>query len=187
IPHLNSRRSELVLALEGLLELEWELERAGPVELDDVAQAIAALEPHRKREANRIQRRKRRPLTYTTADGSRILVGRSPVENAELTFKTARPDDLWFHTQQIPGAHVILQRDDKSAAPMGDILTAAALAALFSKAKTSPKVTVDYTLRKHVRKQPAAPPGLVFYTEPKSVYVAPGAPTTSDAPHRPPN
>ncbi|MDQ2681483.1 MAG: NFACT family protein, partial [Candidatus Eremiobacteraeota bacterium] len=49
IPHLNSRRSELVLALEGLLELEWELERAGPVELDDVAQAIAVLEPHRKR------------------------------------------------------------------------------------------------------------------------------------------
>ncbi|MBV9269915.1 MAG: hypothetical protein JO165_02395, partial [Candidatus Eremiobacteraeota bacterium] len=72
-----------------------------------------------------------------------------------------------------PGAHVILQRDDKSAPGNDDIETAAALAAFHSKAKTSPKVTVDYTFRKHVRKRPSAAPGLVFYTNPKSITVAP--------------
>lgn len=187
VPHLKARRAELVQCLDGVVELGWEVERAGIAELEDVEDAVAALEPRRRQPAKRIARRKRKPLLYTTSGGSRILVGRSPAENAELTFKIARPDDLWFHTQQIPGAHVILQRDDKTPAPLEDVLAAAGLAAFYSKAKASPKVTVDYTLRKYVRKQPAAPPGLVFYTNPNSVHVAPSAPVTSDAPQMPPN
>ncbi|MEO6912558.1 MAG: NFACT RNA binding domain-containing protein [Candidatus Baltobacteraceae bacterium] len=182
VPHLQARHAELTLSLAGVVELAWEVERAGIAELEDVADAVAGLEPRRSQPPKRIARRKRKPLTYCTPGGSRILVGRSPAENGELTFKVARPDDLWFHTQQIPGAHVILQRDDKRPAPLEDILMAAGLAAFYSKAKASPKVTVDYTLRKHVRKQPSAPPGLVFYTNPNSVHVAPSAPTTSDVP-----
>ena len=103
-------------------------------------------------------------------------MGRTPIENAELTFRLARPDDLWFHVQNQPGAHVILQRHGREQAPQEDVITAASLAALHSKAKNSPKVTVDYTQRKHVRKRPGAAPGLVFYTHPKSVYVAPASP-----------
>ncbi len=175
IEHLERRREDLSAALEDIADLRWELERAGDAELDDVEQAVAALEPRQNAPA-RAAARKRKPLQFRTESGSRIYVGRTPLENADLTFRLARPDDLWFHVQNQPGAHVILQRDDKTLAPPDDILAAASLAALHSKAKNSPKVTVDYTQRKFVRKRPSAAPGLVFYTHPKSVLVAPSEP-----------
>ncbi len=174
--HLARRRSELAGSLEDLAQLQWDLERAGDDELDDVAQAIEALE-RRPAENRRATARKRKPLQYALPSGSRIFVGRTPLENAELTFRTARPGDLWFHVQNQPGAHVILQRDDRAEPPESDVLAAASLAALHSKAKNSPKVTVDYTQRKYVRKRPSAAPGLVFYTNPKSLYVSPAEPT----------
>jgi predicted ribosome quality control (RQC) complex YloA/Tae2 family protein len=146
--------------------------------LDDVAEAVAALEPQTRSAPKRAAGRKRKPLQYDTPSGSRIYVGRTPIENAELTFHLARPDDLWFHVQNQPGAHVILQRSDRSSPPNEDVVAAASLAALHSKAKNSPKVTVDYTQRKYVRKRPGAAPGLVFYTHPKSLYVSPGSPET---------
>jgi predicted ribosome quality control (RQC) complex YloA/Tae2 family protein len=175
VEHLERRRIEVAATLEDVAELRWELERADDGELDDVGEAVAALEPA-QRERRRTPPRKRKPLQYLTSAGSRIFVGRTPIENADLTFRVARPDDLWFHVQNQPGAHVILQRDDREAPPEEDVLTAAALAALHSKAKSSPKVTVDYTQRKHVRKRPSAAPGLVFYTHPRSVHVEPREP-----------
>lgn len=177
--HLQRRKSELSEALDDLSHLRWEVERAGDAELDDVAQAVEALEPkQRASAARRAPARRRKPLQFETSNGSRIYVGRTPIENAEVTFRIGRPDDLWFHVQNQPGAHVILQRHDRAQPPHDDILAAASLAALHSKAKSSPKVTVDYTQRKYVRKRPGAAPGLVFYTHPKSVYVEP----RSDAP-----
>jgi predicted ribosome quality control (RQC) complex YloA/Tae2 family protein len=175
VEHLERRQSEIETALTDVDDLRWELDRAGDAELDDVAQAVAALEPRKTPRARTVSRR-RKPLLYQTPRGSRIYVGRTPLENADLTFRLARPDDLWFHVQNQPGAHVILQRDDKAEPPKEDIMSAASLAALHSKARNSPKVTVDYTRRKHVRKRPSTAPGLVFYTHPKSVYVAPAEP-----------
>ncbi len=174
VEHLERRAAELQSALDEAAQLRWELERAADTELDDVAQAVSGNETPQRAAAK--PSRKRKPLQYLTAQGSRIFVGRTPIENAELTFRVARPDDLWFHVQNQPGAHVILQRDDREEPPPEDVLTAASLAALHSKAKQSPKVTVDYTQRKHVRKRPSAAPGLVFYTHPSSVHVAPGEP-----------
>jgi len=174
---LERRLASLRQKREDLEQLVWELERAADGDLNDVARAIQHSTGRRSPQAPVPLRRRKRPrLAFETPGGSRIFVGRSPVENAELTFEVARPNDLWFHAQRVPGAHVILQRDDKAPPPVGDIELAAGLAAHFSKAQLSPKVTVDYTLRKHVRKRPAASPGLVFYTNPKSVLVAPQAP-----------
>ncbi|HLI96688.1 MAG TPA: NFACT RNA binding domain-containing protein [Candidatus Baltobacteraceae bacterium] len=174
VSHLKRRQAELIEALEDLAQVQWEVERAGEGELDDAAEAVQALEPvHRSAPAKRTASRRRKPLQYETSSGSRIYVGRTPLENAELTFHVARPGDLWFHVQNQPGAHVILQRHDREEPPDEDVLAAASLAALHSKAKNSPKVTVDYTQRKYVRKRPGAAPGLVFYTHPKSVHVEP--------------
>ena len=180
VEHLERRAAELEGALEETAHLRWELERASDAELDDVAQAVAGNDAPQRAGAKPAAR-KRKPLQYVTAHGSRIFVGRTPIENAELTFRVARPDDLWFHVQNQPGAHVILQRDDREAPPQDDVLAAASLAALHSKAKLSPKVTVDYTLRKHVRKRPSAAPGLVFYTHPSSVHVAPAEPAWNES------
>ena len=83
----------------------------------------------------RARKRKRPMLELRTPRGSRIVVGRSPVENAELTFHVARPSDLWFHAQGVPGAHVILSRDDRGRVPEEDLHAAASLAAFYSKAR----------------------------------------------------
>lgn len=173
IPHLEEREATLRELERAIEELRWETERAEDHDLDDVAAAVSHLEPRHQRSVVHTRRRKRAPLEFRTDSGSRILVGRSPSENADLTFRVARPNDLWFHAQNIPGAHVILQRDDRTEPPEEDIARAAALAASFSKAKASGKVPIDYTQRKFVRAQKNAPPGLVWYTNPRTILAEP--------------
>jgi len=176
IPHLDERERILRGLAHAIDTLRWEAERAADEDIDDVRRAVTDLttRPRTDRpESREPRRRKRAPLEHRTADGARILVGRSPSENADLTFRIARPHDLWFHAKDIPGAHVILQRDDRTPASDDDIEIAASFAAHYSKARTSAKVAVDYTQRKHVRKQKNAPPGLVWYTDFKTILAAP--------------
>ena len=176
LPHYDQRERAIRGAFEAIETLAWEAGRTGSEDLDDVASAVAELEPPRATGGRMPARRRRRaPLEVRTPSGSRIVVGRSPLENADLTFRIARPNDLWFHAQGTPGAHVILSRSDRSNAPDEDLQTAAALAAYYSKAKNSLAVPVDYTLRKHVRKQRAAAPGLVWYTQAKTILAHPQA------------
>ena len=104
---------------------------------------------------------------------ARAFVGRSPTGNAELPFRVARPDDLWFHARNIPGAHVVLRLDAPREASEAELQAAAALAAFHSKARAADKVEVDYTRRKYVRKQAGGAPGLVWYTNARTVLVAP--------------
>jgi predicted ribosome quality control (RQC) complex YloA/Tae2 family protein len=174
LPHIDLRERGLRSALEAVDTLRWETERTNDEDLAAVESAVAELGPKRGRPApTRAPARKRTLLEFRTQRGSRIVVGRSPTENAELTFRLARPHDLWFHAQRIPGAHVILARDDRGEAPAEDLELAASLAAFHSRGKTSASVPVDYTQRKHVRKQRAAPPGLVWYTNAKTIVVEP--------------
>ncbi len=112
------------------------------------------------------------PTTYTTTDGFRVLVGRNNVDNDVLTFKTASPKDIWFHTKDIPGSHVILFLDGKVPSDQA-ILEAASLAALHSKAKESENVPVDFTKVRYVKKPNGAKPGMVIFTGNKTVYVNP--------------
>jgi predicted ribosome quality control (RQC) complex YloA/Tae2 family protein len=174
LPHIADRERAVGTALQIVDTLRWEAERAGSEDLQDVETAIDEMQ-RRRRIAPRpaARTRKRRRLELRTSRGSRIIVGRSPVENAELTFHLARPDDLWFHAQGVPGAHVILSRDDRGRVPDEDLQAAASLAAFYSKAQTAASAAVDYTLRKHVRKQRAAPPGLVWYTHAKTIVTQP--------------
>ena len=179
LPHVAAREASVRSDLDAVLELQWEVERIDDADVVDVAEAVRALEPRKAQShAKALKRKKRAPLEYRTPSGSRILVGRTPFENADLTFRVARPHDLWFHAQGQPGAHVILQRDDRFAPPDEDLTAAASLAALHSKGKTSAKVAVDFAQRKYVRKRPNAAPGLVFYTDFKTIDAAPA---TEDA------
>jgi hypothetical protein len=184
LPHLQRRERELRAQLAAAEDLTWEAERVAPEDLDELEATVATLGGRRAPAAkpSPVRRQRRALFEVRTASGSRIVVGRSPAENAHVTFALARPDDLWFHAQGIPGAHVILSRDDRSEPPPEDIATAAALAAQHSKGKSSAKVPVDYTQRKHVRKQRNAPPGLVWYTNPKTVIAIPdGVPPKDEA------
>jgi predicted ribosome quality control (RQC) complex YloA/Tae2 family protein len=112
------------------------------------------------------------PYQYTTSDGFRVLVGRNNKENDILTFKTASGKDIWFHTKDIPGSHVILFTDGKSITETA-IFEAAALAAYHSKGRESENVPVDYTQVRHVKKPNGAKPGMVIFVDNKTVYVNP--------------
>ncbi|HZY96666.1 MAG TPA: NFACT RNA binding domain-containing protein [Candidatus Cybelea sp.] len=187
LPHITTRERAIRSALEAIETLGWEAERTADEDLNEVERAVADFGPRRGAAAPRLPVRKRRraALELRTRHGSRIVVGRSPLENADLTFRIARPNDLWFHAQGIPGAHVVLARDDRTVAPDEDVQLAASLAAFYSRARSAAAVPVDYTLRKHVRKQRAAPPGLVWYTNARTVVVVPKeAPPSGMPPER---
>jgi predicted ribosome quality control (RQC) complex YloA/Tae2 family protein len=115
------------------------------------------------------------PRSYTSADGFIILVGRNNKQNDRLSLKMAASDDMWLHTQKIPGSHVIIVCEGKEA-PDTTIMEAASYAAWFSQARESSKVAVDYTCAAQVKKPAGAKPGMVIYFQQQTVYVAPRQP-----------
>ena len=113
------------------------------------------------------------PMEFTTPDGFRVLVGKNNKQNDMLTLKMAKNSDLWFHTKDIHGSHVILCYEYGREFSDETILFAARLAAKYSKASGSSQVPVDYTQVKFVKKPSGAAPGKVIYTEQSTVYVTP--------------
>ncbi|MPM75770.1 putative protein YloA [bioreactor metagenome] len=115
------------------------------------------------------------PVKVKTPDGTIILVGKNNQQNDYVTFKQAGPDDLWLHTKNIPGSHVIMQLSQQQPSE-SDLLIAAQLAAYFSKAQNSSNVPVDYARRRFVKKPAGAKPGFVIYTNQKTIIVTPNEP-----------
>ena len=89
---------------------------------------------------------------YLSADGFEILVGRTANDNDQLTFKIAKPNDLWLHAADYGGSHVVVRNSTRKEIPHRTLIEAAQLAAHFSQAKKSPKADVHYTERKFVSK-----------------------------------
>lgn len=113
-----------------------------------------------------------KPHEYISSTGWKILIGRNNKQNDLLTMKMASPRDLWFHTQKIPGSHVVVRTQGKEVDEK-TILEAASLAAFYSKARNSSKVPVDYTEKRYVRKPAGAKPGFVLYENFKTLIVDP--------------
>lgn len=112
------------------------------------------------------------PFKFTSPDGTEILIGKNNTQNDRLTFKLAAPDDLWLHTKDITGSHVIVR---SSRVSDETLQLAAELAAHFSKARGSSKVPVDYVACKFVKKPSGAKPGFVVFTNQRTLYVTPSA------------
>ena len=111
-----------------------------------------------------------KPLHFLSSTGVDIFVGKNNLQNDYLSLKFAKKNDIWFHTKNIPGSHVILRGsfvDDES------LEEAAIIAAHYSKAKNTSKVPVDYTEVKNLRKPNGAKPGMVIYYTNKTIYVEP--------------
>lgn len=119
------------------------------------------------------------PHRYKSPSGFDILVGRNNKENDLLTLKTASKSDIWLHTKDIPGSHVILKTDGENATA-DDIYCAAAIAAWHSKAKSSANVAVDYVPVRYVKKPSGAKPGMVIFTNNHTVYIDPALPKKTD-------
>lgn len=113
-----------------------------------------------------------KPMHYKSSEGIDIYVGKNNIQNDYLTLKFADKTDTWLHTKDIPGSHVIIKGREISPVTLNE---AAILAAFYSKARTSSKVPVDYTLVKNVKKPNGAKPGMVIYTTNNTIYVTPTA------------
>ncbi|MBW3569645.1 MAG: DUF814 domain-containing protein [Gemmatimonadetes bacterium] len=154
------RWSGAVAALEGGETPEWvpgALRRGGAKERKPAPEAGERL-PYR---------------LYRTSGGLEVRVGRSSRDNDRLTFGHAAHADVWLHARSVPGSHVVLRWTEEGAPPARDLEEAAVLAALYSKARTSGTVAVDWTRRKYVRKPRGAPPGRVTLMHGRTLFVAP--------------
>lgn len=112
------------------------------------------------------------PLIYNI-DGFKVLVGKNNRQNDYITTKLARNSDIWFHTKDIHGSHVILQTDCTKKITDSILEKCASIAAFHSKAKLSNNVPVDYCFVKYVKKPSKSNPGMVIYTHNKTLYIDP--------------
>src|SRR5207302_8824032 len=106
-------------------------------------------------------------------DSWEALVGTSAAGNAAVTFDLARADDLWLHARGVPGAHVIVRSAGSAVPPTDVIERGAQLAAAHSAARQANTVEVDVTPRRYVKKIPGGPPGLVRYSNERTLRVTP--------------
>ena len=130
-----------------------------------------------------IIKKSKKPLSYKlgksnyihlTIDEGEIFIGRNNQQNEYLTHRFAKPTDIWFHTQDIQGSHLILRLN---AEPDDMILSKVAqYAAYFSKARETSKVPVDYTYIKNIKKPPGSPLGFVIFNTHQTMIVEPKKP-----------
>ena len=154
---------EAATSVEELEAIRDELEQTGYVR-------------RRQKAAQRKKKSKPMPARYILADGTTAYIGHNNIENDYLTMKFAAKTDVWMHTKDIPGSHLILKLDDGRNVddlPAELIYEAAAIAAYHSKAKESDNVPVDYVPIRYVKKPNGAKPGMVIFTHNQTVYVKP--------------
>ena len=162
------QRDYLAAVLDEIARAETERD------LNDIRRELAETGFVKKQRGGKSERVKpQTPLRFVSADGYEILVGRSNIQNDELTFKTARRTDLWLHVQKLHGSHVIL-RTDGLEPPVRTVEEAASLAAYYSQGRDAGKVLVDITQVRNVRKPSGALPGAVIYTDFRTLQAEPG-------------
>ena len=130
-----------------------------------------------------IIKKSKKPLSYKlgksnyihlTIDEGEMFIGRNNQQNEYLTHRFAKPTDIWFHTQDIQGSHLILRLNVE---PDDMILSKVAqYAAYFSKARETSKVPVDYTYIKNIKKPPGSPLGFVIFNTHQTMIVEPKKP-----------
>ena len=151
--------------LKSLQEVQQELAQQGYLKSDRI------LKPQNK------SKQKAEPILnchrFKSPSGFEIWVGRNNYQNDQLTFKFASDYDLWLHSQEIPGSHVLLRLEPGTVAETQDLQAAANLAAYYSQARLSDRVPVVFTKPKHVFKPKGAKPGMVIYRHEEVVWGQP--------------
>ena len=143
----------------------------GEQELEEIRSELAITGYYREKSRKKTKKHELKPHTYISSSGLKIFAGKNNIQNDKLTFKTAFKTDIWLHAQKIHGAHVIVSLEGK----MIDDTTlneAATVAAYHSAARYDSKVPVDYTQVKFVKKQSGQRPGMVLYTDFKTIQAA---------------
>lgn len=168
--HLIAENREELIYLESVFDA---LSRAdSPALLDDIRAELTALGYLRKPANIKSKKAATKPLTLISPAGFTVSVGRNNTQNDNITTRLSDKCDLWFHTKNIPGSHVVIHTLGNPV-PDEDILFAATVAAKHSKAASSGKVPVDYTEIKNVKKPAGSKPGMVIYKHNFTIFVNP--------------
>jgi len=168
--------SEVLLELNYLENIFTSLEHLESYQSLDDLQTLAEIEQELIRQkyliTNRppISKEESKPHRYLSPSGFDTIVGRNNSQNDQITFRLAGDYDLWFHSQQIPGSHVLLRLQPGSIAEEVDLQFAADLAAYFSQARGSEQVPIVYTPPKNVHKPKGSKPGMVVYKQEKVIW-----------------
>ena len=130
---------------------------------DELVQQRYLEDPYQRQGKQRNRDRLPNFYKFQTPSGIEVWVGRNNNQNEALSFRAANDYDLWLHTQEIPGSHVLLRLEPGTEASDDELAFAANMAAWFSRARQSEQVPVVYTKPKHVYKPKGARPGMVIY------------------------
>ena len=180
--YVQTQKLELEKEINYLESIVYEIQSAENIQdIDSVYEEIQdSLITNKKKtvRGNKKQSKKQQkihnnsqPIQYMV-DNFKILVGKNNKQNDYLTFKVAQKEDIWFHVKDMQGSHVILMKNGH--VPSQEIINqCASIAAYHSKASQSSNVAVDYTITKYVKKPNGAKPGMVIYTNQKTVNVQP--------------
>lgn len=177
--HLQTRMAENEQEIDYLESVLLTIQQAeSPAEINEIVEELekgAYLKSHGAKDRKKPERSQ--PRRFISSDGLEIMVGRNNRQNDWLSLKESERHDLWLHTKDIPGSHVIIRlpRTYKSIFDIPDksLEEAASLAAYYSKGRESDKVQVDYTFRTNVKKPSAARPGMVIYDNYWTIMVNP--------------
>ena len=144
-----------------------------PDEIDEIYEELEK-EGYLKKKKKNNKKKKDSDENYIavkTEDGFDIYIGKNNRQNDYLTHKKAKKNDLWFHVKDAPGSHVILKNNNRDFTN-NSLLTAAKLAAKYSSLSKSQNIPVDYTFKMYVKRHPAKKPGLVTYTNYKTINIS---------------
>ena len=171
VKYLTELIEETKATILYLESVETVLNQAGLEEIAEIREELIQTGFIRRRQREKIQKRKK-PEQYLASDGKTIIfVGRNNLQNEELTFKMARKEELWFHAKDIPGSHVVISGNLN---PTDEVKTdAAELAAYYSKGRLSNLVQVAMIEVKKLNKPTGGKPGFVTYTGQKTLRVTP--------------
>ena len=141
-------------------------------ELTEIRTELSELGFVKAQSKSKIKQKPLSPMEFKSSSGFKILVGRNNTQNDKLTLKTALRTDVWLHTQKIHGAHAIVSLEGKDVDD-ATLTEAASIAAFYSAARDGKNVPVDYTLVKFVKKPSGSKPGMVIYTNQRTIMAQP--------------
>lgn len=149
-----------------------QLETASPKDVAEIRDELIEEGYIRNRQKKQLKKQSQKPILdhFYASDGTEIIIGKNNKQNDYLTNRLAARDEIWLHTKDIPGSHVVIRSKNPTEAT---IYEAAVLAAFYSKARNSSSVPVDFTRVRHVKKPAGAKPGFVIYDNQQTVYVTP--------------
>lgn len=183
---VNIQKKETIDDINYLESIVYELDNCTTVEeisyvYEEIAESPIFSDKIKQKNTKKVNTKKKKNLTSNKLasfnplkfkfDDYTILVGRNNKENDYLTTKFASKNDLWFHTKDIHGSHVILKLAPGETASLDAIRESARLAALHSKAKNSTNIPVDYCKVSFVKKPHGSKPGMVIYSNNQTIYI----------------